>query len=273
MTRTIRESERLGIAGLGSVGRAIVARLASDLPGYRLGAVAARDEAKARQFLEEHGLDVPLLPVEQLGAECDVVVECLPPALLPALAMSTLQHGADLVVLSVGGLLDHPDLIDLARSSRGRVLVPSGAIPGLDAIAAAAVGTIDEVRIVSRKPPSGLVGAPFFATSEIQIDAIDAPTLLAKGSVRDVIGGFPSNLNVSVAVALAGIGPDRTQREIWADPGINRNMHTVSVESDSCSLSLSIENIPSENPRTGRITALSVVSLLQKRHASVVIGS
>jgi aspartate dehydrogenase len=273
VTRTIRAPERLSIAGLGSVGRAIVARLRSDLPGYRLSAVAARDKPRAYQFLREQGHDVPVLPIEELGAQSDVVVECLPPTLLPSLATSTLQHGADLLVLSVGALLDHPDLVDLAWSSRGRILVPSGAIPGLDAIAAAAVGTIYEVRIVSRKPPSGLAGAPFFATSDIQIDAIDAPTLLAKGPVREVIRGFPSNLNVSVAVALAGIGPDRTQLEIWADPGINRNMHTVSVDSDSCSLSLSIENIPSENPRTGRLTALSVVSLLQKRHTSLVIGS
>src|SRR6266702_2672709 len=71
--------------------------------------------------------------------------------------------------------------------------------------------------------------------------------------------GFPANVNVAAALSLAGIGPDRTMMEIWADPSVERNCHSVEVESDSACFTLSIKNIPSENPRTGRITALSVL--------------
>lgn len=275
MSAHVTERERLSIAGLGSVGRCIVERLEADLPGYLLAAVSARDAQRAHAFLGERGLGhVPVLPVDELGARSDVVVESLPPALLPAVAEPTLENGADLVVLSVGGLLEHSDLIDLANSDEGgRILIPSGAVPGLDAIGAAALGTIYAVRMVTRKPVRGLTGAPFFETSDIKIDEIVEPTLLVKGSVREIIASFPSNLNVSVAVAVAGIGPDRTELEIWADPGIDRNMHTITVDADSCSLSLSIANIPSDNPRTGRVTALSVVNLLKKRHAGTVVGS
>ena len=93
------------------------------------------------------------------------------------------------------------------------------------------------------------------------------------GTARDAAAGFPENVNVAAALSLAGIGPDRTTIEIWADPAIERNCHTIEVDSDSARFSLSIENIPSENPKTGRITALSAVAALRKLHAPLRVGT
>jgi aspartate dehydrogenase len=94
------------------------------------------------------------------------------------------------------------------------------------------------------------------------------------GSAREAIAGFPANVNVAVALSLAGIGPDRTQIEVWADPTVTRNTHTVTVKSDSADLSMTIANIPSEeNPRTGRITALSVLAALRRLTEPLVVGS
>jgi aspartate dehydrogenase len=93
------------------------------------------------------------------------------------------------------------------------------------------------------------------------------------GSAREAAKGFPANLNVAAALSLAGIGPDRTVLEIWADPTVTRNTHRIEVDSDSASFSMTIENIPSENPRTGRITALSVIALLRKLSAPVRVGT
>ena len=93
------------------------------------------------------------------------------------------------------------------------------------------------------------------------------------GSAREAARGFPANLNVAVALALAGIGPDRTEVEVWADPTVTRNTHTIVVRSDVADLTMTIENVPSENPRTGRITALSVIRLLRKRGARLRVGS
>ena len=76
-----------------------------------------------------------------------------------------------------------------------------------------------------------------------------------------------------VALSLAGIGPDKTTLEIWADPTVTRNIHRIVVKSDSASIDMTIENIPSENPKTGRITALSVIALLRKLTAPVRVGS
>jgi aspartate dehydrogenase len=80
-------------------------------------------------------------------------------------------------------------------------------------------------------------------------------------------------VNVVAALSLAGIGPDRTMIDIWADPSVTRNCHVIDVESDSARFSLSIENIPSDNPKTGKIVALSVLAALRKLSAPLRIGT
>jgi aspartate dehydrogenase len=94
-----------------------------------------------------------------------------------------------------------------------------------------------------------------------------------EGSAREAAAGFPANVNVAAALSLAGIGPDRTRVEIWADPTVDRNCHSIEVDADSARFSLKIENVPSENPRTGRITALSVLAALRKLHNPLRIGT
>src|SRR5918994_1266692 len=85
--------------------------------------------------------------------------------------------------------------------------------------------------------------------------------------------GFPANVNVAAALALAGVGPDRTMIDIWADPAVTRNCHTIEVDADSARFTLSIENIPSENPKTGKNVALSVIAMLRKMHAPLAVGT
>jgi aspartate dehydrogenase len=152
-------------------------------------------------------------------------------------------------------------------------VVPTGALIGLDAVAAAAVGTIHSVKMVTRKPIDGLKGAPFIVQNNIDIDGLREPLKLFEGTAREAAKGFPANLNVAVALSLAGIGPDRTSVQIWADPTVTRNVHRIEVESDAARFSMSIENIPSENPKTGLITALSVIALLRKQRATLSVGT
>ena len=127
--------------------------------------------------------------------------------------------------------------------------------------------------MVTRKPPKGLAGAPYLIQHKIDIENLDAPLRVFEGTAREAAKGFPANLNVAVALSLAGIGPDETRLEIWADPTVTRNTHRIVVDSDSAQLDMSIANIPSENPKTGRITALSVISTLRKLNAPLRVGS
>ncbi len=259
---------RVAIAGFGAIGRAVAARLLDGIPGLMLTAIGVRDPAKAT------GLPGVLITESvRLAEHADIVVECAPAAALASIATPALTAGRTVVVLSCGALLDRMDLVDLAREHGGRILAPTGALLGLDAVAAAAEGAIASVRMITRKPPGGLEGAPYLLEHKVSLEGLSSPLRVFAGTAREAARGFPANLNVAVALSLAGIGPDRTMLEIWADPGVTRNTHRIEVEADSARFTLSIEGVPSENPRTGRITSLSVIALLRKLRSPLAVGT
>ena len=265
---------RIGIAGLGAIGRSLAMRIVrGDVPGLVLGAVASGDRDKARAWLDGEGIDCPVVELGDFPAKADLVVECAPGALLPDICRPMLEAGKRVLVLSCGALLPRPELIELARERGGQIIVPTGALLGLDAVTAAAEGEITSVRMTTRKPPIGLKGAPYLVQNGISVDGLTEAKLVFSGSAREAAVGFPANVNVAAALSLAGIGPDRTTIEIWADPGVTRNCHAIEVESDAAKLSLAIENIPSENPKTGRITAQSALAALRKLHAPLRVGT
>lgn len=264
---------RVAIAGFGTVGLKVAAALAEGIEGCILTAVSANDKERAAKRLPKGCDDVAVVDIEELEPLADVVIECAPSKLLSAICTPFLKAGKTVMVLSSGALLDHPELIESARRHGGQIVVPTGALLGLDAVTAAAESTIHSVRMVTRKPVKGLEGAPFLLDNQISISEIEEPLLLFSGSPRDAIKGFPANLNVAVALSLAGIGPERTKLEIWADPSVERNTHKIDVDADSARFSLLIENIPTDNPKTGRITALSVIACLRKMGAPLRVGT
>lgn len=265
---------RVAIGGFGAIGKVVAERLDRGIDGFVLSAVSARDAARAGAAMVGFARNVPVVPLAELGGCADIVVECAPARLLRELAEPALGHGRLVMVLSCGALLDNFDLVDLARRQGGRILVPTGALLGLDAVVAAAEGGISRVHMVTRKPPGGLIGAPYLVEHGIDIENLDEPKRVFIGNAREAARGFPANVNVAAALALAGIGPERTTIEIWADPAVTRNIHRIEVEADSARLSMQIENVPSaENPKTGRLTPLSVVAALKKLASPLAIGT
>jgi aspartate dehydrogenase len=272
----VREPAQLavGVGGFGAIGGALARRLDRGLPGLRLVAVSARDVGRAQQRIAALERPVPVVALSELAALADVVVECAPAAVFREIAEPALRAGRIFMPLSVGQLLEHSDLIDLAERSGARIIVPTGALLGLDAVRAAGEGEIRSVTMVTRKPPSGLAGAPYLERHGLDLEGLRAPLKVFEGSARDGARGFPANVNVAAALSLAGIGPERTRLEIWADPHVTRNTHRIVVEADAARLEMQIENVPTEeNPRTGRITALSVVAALRRLSATVCVGS
>jgi aspartate dehydrogenase len=264
----------VAIGGLGAIGKVVARHLDRGIDGLALVAVSARDGARAKAAMADFTRPAPVVPLARLGEAADIVVECAPAALLRELAEPALGRGRLVMVLSCGALLDNFDLVDLARRHGGRIFIPSGALLGLDAVAAAAEGGISSVHMITRKPPRGLVGAPYLEENAIDISELSEPKRVFAGTAREAASGFPANVNVAAALALAGIGPDRTTVEIWADASVTRNIHRVEVEAEAARFSLQIENVPSaENPRTGRLTALSVIAALKKLAAPLVIGT
>jgi aspartate dehydrogenase len=264
---------RVAVAGLGAIGRVLVRKLADGIPGLALVCAAAGDRTKAQDWLDAEKIACPLVELEAFPEHADLAIECAPATVLERICRPMLEAGKRVMVLSAGALLPRPELMELAKARGGQIIVPTGALLGLDAVTAAAEGQIHSVRMITRKPPGGLAGAPYLEANGISVVGLNDAKRVFSGTARDAAAGFPANVNVAAALSLAGIGPDRTMMEIWADPSIDRNCHTIEVDSDSARFSLSIENIPSENPKTGRITALSVLAALRKLNSPLRVGT
>jgi aspartate dehydrogenase len=162
-------------------------------------------------------------------AQADIVVEAAPSAIFDDIAIPAIEAGRILVAASAGALLSRMHLIRRAEETGGRIIVPTGALLGLDAVRAAAEGRVNSVAIETRKPPAGLDGAPYLVERQTRLTDVTEPRKGFEGNAYDAAAGFPANVNVAAALALAGIGPERTQVEIWADPTITRNTHILSA--------------------------------------------
>ncbi|HEX9442843.1 MAG TPA: aspartate dehydrogenase [Candidatus Binatia bacterium] len=263
----------IGIVGLGAIGRALVKAAAAGKLSIPIAGVASRDEKSAREFLATIKNPPAYLALAPLIEKSDLVVEAAGGKIVPELAEKVFAAGKDLMVISVGALLDHPEVFDAARKAGRRLFIPSGAIAGLDGVKSASMGEISRVTITTRKPPGGLDGAPYLAARGISLAGLKDEREIFSGTAREACRGFPANVNVTAAVSLAGIGPDRTRVRIVAVPGLQRNCHEIDVEGEFGRLVVRIENVPSENPRTGKLTALSIIRSIQDAADAVRIGT
>ncbi len=264
MTASDDGALRVGIGGLGTVGLPVAKWLDRGVEGLTLTAVSAADKERAQERVAGLKTPVPVVGLNELAEHADIVLESAPPERFLEIAEPAIRAGRVLQPLSVTSLLEHMDLIELARETGARIVVPTGAIVGLDAVRAAALGEVRSVPMVTRKPPKGLKKALFVLELGIDLDTLEAPMKLYEGPVAGAAAKFPANVNVAVALALAGIGPDRTQYEIWADPGVSRNTHTIKVDSDTAVFEMTIAVVPmEENLATGQIVPLSVMETLQ----------
>jgi aspartate dehydrogenase len=263
---------RVGIVGLGTIGRAVGRALAAGIPGCALAGATSRDPARAAAFLDTLPGSPPFLDPAGLIERADLIVEAATQAALDQLGGRILDAGRDLVVLSVGALLDHPDWVPLAAARGAIIRAPSAAIAGLDGLKGAAVGgQLESVLVETRKPPRGLAGAPGVAGRDLE--GLREETLVFEGFAREACRAFPANVSVAAAVSLAGVGADRTRIRIYAVPGLARNRHTVTAEGAFGRLRIEIENVPSDNPRTARLSYLSTIACLRDLAAPLRIGT
>ncbi len=269
----------VGIGGFGAIG-AKVARaldlngLNGGMPGIKLVAISARDHDGARERMRDMTNPPPVVGLAELAGLADVVVECAPAAVFAEVAEAAVEAGRIFIPLSCGALLQHPDLEARAAETGARIIVPTGALVGLDAVRAASEGVVHSVHMVTRKPPNGLAGAPHLVENNISVENLTAAKLVFEGTARAAAKAFPANVNVAAALSMAGNGPDNTSIEIWADPGVSRNTHTINLDSDATRFEMTIEGIPSpENPATGLLTPLSVLATLRGLVSPLKVGT
>ncbi|HEV8437802.1 MAG TPA: aspartate dehydrogenase [Methylomirabilota bacterium] len=256
----------VGIVGMGVIGTHIAKAIENGIRGIALAGVNVRTATKAGAY--------PVFPLDELIRRSDLVIEAATQAALRDFGPAVLRAGKHLMVLSVGGLVGLlEEWARLAETHGCRILIPSGAIAGLDGVKGAREGAITSVTMETRKPPRGLAGAPYIEERRIDLEAIREETLIFEGPATEAVTAFPANVNVVAALSLAGIGPERTRIKIFAVPGQARNQHRITIEGEFGSLRLEIENIPSENPRTGKLSYLSAIAMLRELGAAVQVGN
>lgn len=256
---------RVGLIGFGAIGQPVVELAARYLEEIEIVAACTQTgvpRAGSGTLPVVRTLD------ELLAHHPCVVVEIAGHDALREHGPRVLAAGIDLVAVSVGVLAIpevERELLAAAREGGSQIRVASGAIGALDALAAAAIGGIERVTHTTRKPARTLLGA--------EADGMTAEREVFNGPAREAALRFPESVNVTAAVSLAGIGFDRTLVRVIADPAVDRNVHQVEAEGDFGFLRFEIRNVPSEsNPKTGRIVAMSIVSVLRQPGLPLSIG-
>jgi aspartate dehydrogenase len=262
---------RVGIIGLGAIGTQVLNALqATHLPLASF-AVLSRDHASSsgaslRPFLSFRDVK------DLIGWRPDLVIECAGHAAVISAVPALLAAGIDVIVASIGALADQPlqgQLQAAAQAGNARLILVSGAIGGLDALRSARLAGLDEVLYVGRKPPRAWAGSP--AEQAFNLTGIDVATTIFRGTAAQASMQFPKNANVTAAVALSGVGFDKTQVELIADPSIDRNVHEVQAWGPFGELSLRLSNNPlPENPKTSWLAALSIEEAVCKQIGRLV---
>jgi aspartate dehydrogenase len=264
---------RVGLIGFGAIGRRLAEAIAAGEAGRcELQAVLVRrPERISEDDAKRLGCRVTGDAADFLATQMDLVVEVAGHDALKAYAEDILRQSKDLLLISVGALADSAFEARLRRDAHDygrRVYLATGAIAGLDAISAAAVGGLDSVTHSVRKPPIGLLDPEEAA----RVQESGEPHLLYEGTAREAAIRFPENVNVAAAIALAGLGLDKSRVRVVADPTVERNTHEIEARGTFGELRIVLQNIPTENPKTGRLTAMSMVKALRNLTSPVVVG-
>jgi aspartate dehydrogenase len=261
---------RVGLIGFGAIGRALWAAIAEGRAGQAICPVVL-----VRRHRDEPGVPLTAEADAFFAARPHAVLECAGHDAVRQHGERALAAGADLVVTAVGALMDdglRARLEAAARAAGRRLIIPSAGIGALDMLGAAAVGGLSRVCVTVRKDPGSWKGTA--AEDVCDLDALDGPVVLYEGPMREGARRYPSNVNISAAAALAGIGPDRTELRIVADPGIAT--HVVELEAEGAFGSFRfVEDVaPSdENRKTGRIVAMALTKTVRQLSAPVVYGA
>ena len=254
---------RILLIGAGALG-ASIARGLSTMPDVKL-AIFDVDLRRSRALAQEVGAAAPDV-LDHALQEAQLVIEAASQEALRQIAPRVVGAGLPIVALSVGALVDDAFLAEVTRLAKGRggrLHVPSGAIGALDALRGAMEAGLDEVTLVTAKPPAG------FGLTDVR-----EPRVLFEGSAREAVQRYPKNVNVAAALSLAGIGFERTRVRIVADPSLTANTHTIVAKGTFGELTCRVENKPSpDNPASSHLAALAVLALVRRMVSPVTIGT
>lgn len=262
-----RATLQIGFIGNGGITRSVREAL-TDAAGiqHRVVAILARSSPAT---------DVPLLAdvSDLIAAAPSVIIECAGHGAVREYGEHILRAGIPLILVSTGALADaalHDRLIDAARTGGARIVLASGAMGGIDALSAARIGGLTHVRYVGSKPPLAWRGTP--AEDLVDLETLASAETFFRGTAREAALAYPKNSNVCATIALAGLGFDRTEVELRADPGVTKNIHHLSFAGADGQFAIDIVGEPSPtNPKTSALTAHSIARLVIGMASPVMI--
>jgi aspartate dehydrogenase len=267
---------KIGLVGCGAIGSEIARSIDRGEISAELVAVCDHNPVRADELTESLKFKPKKAKLDELVLASDLVVEAASQRAVPAIARATLASGKNLMIMSVGALVDqdlYRSIKALAQEHGSKVYLPSGAISGLDGLKSASIGEIRKVTLTTTKPPAGLEGAPYVLEKKIDLKSLNEPTLIFEGTAAEAVKAFPANVNVAATLCLAAREGEVKVR-IIADPKIKVNRHEIVATGDFGEISTKVENVPSpKNPKTSYLAALSAIATLRSIVEPVKIGT
>lgn len=263
----------LGLIGYGNIARALMPVLAQEQATPARLTVLARAGREAEAQAAFPGATIVTEAAALIAAGPDLVAECAGQAAVAAHVPEVLRAGQDCIVVSIGALADpvlNDRLREAAKAGGARIILPAGAVGGIDILSALRPSGIDSVTYSGRKPPRAWAGSP--AEALLDLDALTEETVFFTGSAREAALQYPKNANVAATVALAGAGLDATSVRLIADPAISANVHEVAVRAGAAEFQIRITGHPSpDNPKTSLTTVYSLAREVLNRAREVAI--
>ena len=266
---------KVGIIGCGAIGSEIAKACQDRLKDkVELVGICDVDDKKTEALNKTLKNKVSAQNVESLIKNSSLVVEAASAGISADVLKRCIDAGRDCLIMSVGGLLGSEAMLDEAKEKGIKIYIPSGAICGIDGLKSASVGRVDSVILTTRKPPKGLVGAPYLKEKGIDVLAVKDEQVIFEGNALEAIKGFPQNVNVSAVLSLAGLGAKNTIVKIVTSPKYTSNTHEIDIKGEFGRISTRSENLPSRaNPKTSALAIFSAIATLEGIASSVRIGT
>lgn len=269
---------RVGIVGCGAIGSSLAKIIVHDFSA-RIQLVALFDiDAEKSRCVSKRVSRRKNLAVKTL-AECirkgELIIEAASAKCSAEIAAAALRKSRNVILMSVGGVVSRISALRaIARRHNAKIYIPSGAIAGIDAVKAAAVGRIKKVTLTTRKPPASFKGVRYVQQHHSALERITADTVLFSGKASEAMKFFPQNINVAGVLSIAGVGDAATMVRIIASPSLKKNIHEIEVEAESGKIFSRTENIAHpDNPKTSYLAVLSAAATLLKITEPVEVGT
>jgi len=262
---------KVGLVGCGNIGADLcIALQKGDIPA-EIAALTDISQESAQRLLRTFQLDAKICDLEENACSVDYMVECAAAEAVEDVLHACMTCHKSCLIMSVAGLMMNLELYEETRKHNIQVRIPSGALAGLDGVRAAMEAGLHRVMLTTRKPPKGLVGAPYLVEHGIDLDGLEEAQVVFEGNALDAVNAFPKNVNVAGALSIAGIGPNETQVRVIADPKATVNSHEIVVEGAFGRLKAMTENLPSpRNAKSSYLASLSACAELRAAASAFV---